>query len=570
MTVSKKMAALVTSALLGILLLAVVGLYQMGRVFEAANFANINSVPALVALDDIRAAVLRLQNGVAHHILAADPARIASSDAQISQSLRDAKAALTRYEPTIADAKDRELFNHVQASLAQYEALLPPILTASRSDQHDKARDLETQSTPAVQKLNTAIDEHVKYNIELGQAASDEAQASRQSARNMSVLIALFTLATVSAIGLYITRSLLRQLGGEPEDAARLARLVASGDLTGQIAVQAGDEGSLMVTLKDMQDSLAAVVGTVRQGSESVAAASTQIAQGNRDLSGRTEEQASALEETASSMEQLTTAVKQNADNARQANQFATNAASVASKGGQVVSQVVETMDSINASSRKIVDIISVIDGIAFQTNILALNAAVEAARAGEQGRGFAVVASEVRNLAQRSATAAKEIKLLIADSVSQVDIGSKLVEEAGTTMQEIVTSIQRVAGFMSDITAASSEQSAGIEQVNRAIIEMDNTTQQNSALVEEASAAAQSLQEQAASLAKVVSVFKLERQQHQQHKQHTAVVQSIPRHKSQDVTGKPMSAIASTRSQAAVRQISNARTVASNDWEEF
>jgi len=564
MTVSKKMAVLVMSALLGILLLAAVGLYEMGRVFETANFANINTVPSLVALDDMRAGVLRLRIRVTRHILNTDPTKIAGIDTQITQSLSDAKEALKRYEPTIADAKDRELFNRDKDSLAQYEAMLPPILTASRSDQNDRARDLEAQTTPAFQKLNASLDEHVKYNIALGQAAAEEAQSSRQTASNISVVIALLTLAAVSAIGIFITRNLLRQLGGEPEDAARLARLVASGDLTGHIAVKPGDSGSLMATLKDMQEGLVAVVGTVRRGSESVAAASTQIAQGNRDLSGRTEEQASALEETASSMEELTSTVKQNADNARQANQFATSAASVAMKGGQVVSQVVETMDSINASSKKIVDIISVIDGIAFQTNILALNAAVEAARAGEQGRGFAVVASEVRSLAQRSATAAKEIKLLIDDSVDKVDIGSKLVGEAGTTMQEIVTSIQRVADIMSEITAASSEQSAGIEQVNRAIIEMDNTTQQNSALVEEASAAAQSLQDQAVSLTKAVSVFKLE------HKHHVAAVQSTPRLHGLAATVKLTREIASTSTKAAVRKISNARTMVENDWEEF
>jgi methyl-accepting chemotaxis protein len=260
------------------------------------------------------------------------------------------------------------------------------------------------------------------------------------------------------------------------------------------------------------------IVGEVRQGTDTIATASGQIAAGNMDLSSRTEEQASSLEETAASMEELTSTVKQNADNARQANQLAVSASSVAVRGGSVVNQVVGTMGSINASSRKIVDIIGVIDGIAFQTNILALNAAVEAARAGEQGRGFAVVAAEVRNLAQRSAAAAKEIKTLIGDSVEKVEEGSKQVAEAGKTMDEIVDSVKRVTDIMAEIQAASQEQTQGIEQINQAITQMDQVTQQNAALVEEAAAAAQSLQEQASGLSQVVSVFKLgQEQQHQQ-----------------------------------------------------
>jgi len=287
------------------------------------------------------------------------------------------------------------------------------------------------------------------------------------------------------------------------------ARRVASGDLTGQIESGARDEtGQLLQALSDMNQALLNIVVEVRNGTDSIAVSSSEIAAGNQDLSSRTEEQAASLEETASSMEELTSTVKQNADNARQANQLADAAASVAVKGGSVVSEVVGTMESINESSRKIVDIISVIDGIAFQTNILALNAAVEAARAGEQGRGFAVVASEVRNLAQRSAAAAKEIKTLISDSVEKVNQGSRLVGEAGNTMDEIVASVQRVTDVISEITAASAEQSTGIDEVYKAIGQMDQVTQQNAALVEEAAAAAESMQHQSQSLAQVVSVF--------------------------------------------------------------
>jgi methyl-accepting chemotaxis protein len=294
--------------------------------------------------------------------------------------------------------------------------------------------------------------------------------------------------------------------------AVGLARQVAAGDLTARIDVASRDEvGQLLAALKTMNDSLLKTVSAVRAGTETIVTASQQIATGNLDLSSRTEEQASSLEETASSMEELTGTVRQNADNARQANVLARNASQIAAHGGDVVSQVVSTMASINESSKKIGDIIAVIDGIAFQTNILALNAAVEAARAGEQGRGFAVVASEVRSLAQRSAGAAKEIRGLIADSVAKVDAGGRLVDQAGTTMQEIVEGITRVTDIMSEIASASAEQTVGIEQVNDAIAQMDSVTQQNAALVEEAAAAAASLEDQAATLARLVSVFKVD-----------------------------------------------------------
>jgi methyl-accepting chemotaxis protein len=305
----------------------------------------------------------------------------------------------------------------------------------------------------------------------------------------------------------WVTRSITRPLNV----AVEVAQRVAAGDLTADIHAASTDEtGQLMQALREMNDNLLQIVRQVRTGTDTVAAASTQIANGNMDLSSRTEEQAGSLEETASAMEELTSTVEKNADNARQANQLAMSASTVAARGGSVVGEVVDTMESINASSRKIVDIISVIDGIAFQTNILALNAAVEAARAGEQGRGFAVVASEVRNLAQRSAGAAKEIKQLINDSVEKVGNGSKLVAQAGVTMEEVVASVRHVTDIVSEITAASQEQSDGIGQINLAITQMDQATQQNAALVEQAAAAAASLQDQAEKLSRAVSVFKL------------------------------------------------------------
>jgi methyl-accepting chemotaxis protein len=314
----------------------------------------------------------------------------------------------------------------------------------------------------------------------------------------------------LSLIVVAINRGLRHTLGGAPEYAAEVAARIANGDLSGTVITHKGDRGSVLFAMKSMRDNLASTIGEIRRSADTIATASAEIAAGNMDLSARTESQASSLEETAASMEELTSTVTQNADNAVQANQLVRSASSVAQRGGAAVSQVVQTMDTINASATRIVDIISVIDGIAFQTNILALNAAVEAARAGEQGRGFAVVATEVRNLAHRSAAAAKEIKALIGNSVDTIATGSTLVAQAGKTMDEVVSSVSRVTEIMAAITAASSEQSTGIGHVNLAITEMDSVTQQNAALVEQAAAAAGSMQDQAAHLEQLVGRFKL------------------------------------------------------------
>ncbi|MBC3906389.1 methyl-accepting chemotaxis protein [Undibacterium umbellatum] len=362
---------------------------------------------------------------------------------------------------------------------------------------------IDPLSTKSIQEMNKLVDVQDVASKQVFETFA----AAGAKLTNWLYVILLSALALGALFAWTITRSITQPL----QEALSLAETVAEGDLRSQVAVTGNDEvASLFQALKNMNDNLAATVGQVRTGTETITVASQEIASGNADLSSRTESQASSLEETASSMEELTSTVRQNADNARQANQLVVSASGVAVKGGAVVGQVVSTMGSIKESSRKIVDIIGVIDGIAFQTNILALNAAVEAARAGEQGRGFAVVAAEVRNLAQRSASAAKEIKSLISDSVDKVDQGSKLVDEAGKTMDEIVTSVQHVADIMSEITAASQEQSSGIEQVNLAITQMDEMTQQNAALVEQAAAAAESMEEQAVALAQAVSVFKL------------------------------------------------------------
>lgn len=352
-----------------------------------------------------------------------------------------------------------------------------------------------------------AIDQVVAIATKINE--SDEAKAKSKIEFTQYLLLVIFSFCLLCFYVLFqlVSRSITRPLLG----ALDITKVISSGDLSSRIHNDAKDEtGQLIDSLKEMNDNLANTVSTIRVATETIHTASQEIAIGNADLSSRTENQAASLEETSSSMERLTSTVRQNADNARQANQLVVSASTVAIRGGEVVGQVVNTMGSIKESSRKIVDIISVIDGISFQTNILALNAAVEAARAGEQGRGFAVVASEVRQLAQRSADAAKEIKVLIADSVSKIEQGGNLVDDAGRTMDEIVTSVQHVADIMSEITAASQEQSQGIEQINIAISHMDEMTQQNAALVEQAAAAAESMEEQAANLAQAVAVFKL------------------------------------------------------------
>ena len=373
-----------------------------------------------------------------------------------------------------------------------------------------QAKELKLPSSEYFAEYTRTIDSIYAYN---SIAASNLVQAlqTRQKDLQQTVYFMIGTLAAVLTLAIMFAFFIVRSITQPMQEAINFANAIAAGDLTKQIDVTSTNEtGRLLQALKAMNDNLIDLVGKVRSGTDQITTASGEIASGNSDLSQRTEEQASSLEETASSMEELTSTVKQNADNARQANQLAVGASEVAMKGGTVVGQVVQTMSSINESSKKIVDIISVIDGIAFQTNILALNAAVEAARAGEQGRGFAVVATEVRTLAQRSAAAAKEIKELISDSVAKVEDGTRLVDEAGATMDEIVNAVKRVTDIMSEISAASQEQSSGIEQVSQAVTQMDEVTQQNAALVEEAAAATESMQEQAHALTQAINAFKL------------------------------------------------------------
>ena len=410
-------------------------------------------------------------------------------------------------------AEDRQRF--------MQEAMLPTLAALRANELKEGERLAAEKIAPLAVPMERGIDALVKIQVDDARAGYDEAAKRYVAIRAVSIAAIAGGLLFAVLFGSWMVRSITRELGGEPGQAAQLARSVAAGDLSAQVALRAGDSTSLMAQLKEMQVRLAKVVGSVRANSESVATASAQIAQGNLDLSQRTEEQASVLEKTAAAMEELSATVRQNADNARQANQLALDASNVAIQGGEVVGQVVDTMKAINDSSKRIADIIGVIDGIAFQTNILALNAAVEAARAGEQGRGFAVVASEVRSLAGRSADAAREIKSLISASVERVEQGTALVDQAGATMTDVVTSIRRVTDIVSEISVASAEQSAGVVQVANAVGQMDQVTQQNAALVEESAAAAESLKAQAVELVQIVGVFKLAQEDLARHEAH-------------------------------------------------
>jgi methyl-accepting chemotaxis protein len=370
---------------------------------------------------------------------------------------------------------------------------------------------LNSAETPAWRKLRAELLKQIEAASAIAEQTHQKVQANASRATLIAIVLSCLATGVAVALALVVLRSLKRELGGEPASARDALTQVAQGNLS-EILATRDDDPSLMAALGQMQQSLRQMVGEIRNSVESITTASSEIAAGNQDLSARTEQTASNLQETAASMEELTGTVNQSAAAARQATQLATSAAAVAARGGAVVSQVVTTMEGINASSKKIADIIGVIDGIAFQTNILALNAAVEAARAGEQGRGFAVVASEVRSLAGRSAEAAREIRSLIADSVGKVEAGSRLVDDAGQTMTEIVSSVQRVSEIVGEISAATSEQSNGLSQINSAISNLDQMTQQNSALVEQSAAAAESLSEQSSRLAQICARFNLGR----------------------------------------------------------
>jgi methyl-accepting chemotaxis protein len=559
-----------------------IGIYNMKLIQDRLeNVVGVNNVVNRLVIE-MRANVADRITSLRVLTLLAEPDDMAPemkrvNDLALAYSAAEKKLS-TKFETEAATTQtEKDLLKQIKEHEA---AAMPAIAKASELWMGGKAEEatkvLIREIRPHQKKWMAGLEQLAALEEKQTAQAVKQAEGEYTTARTAMLGFALFAVLVGIAAAIFITRKLIKQLGGEPDYTARIASSIAQGDLSISIDTTNAEKGSLLMEVREMRNSLKDIVGQVRHGTETIGTASREIAAGNLDLSSRTEMQASSLEKTASAMEELTSTVKQNADNAREANILAATASDVARKGGEVVAQVVDTMGSIKTSANKIVDIIGVIDGIAFQTNILALNAAVEAARAGEQGRGFAVVAAEVRNLAQRSAAAAKEIKTLIGDSVEKVERGSKLVGQAGVTMDEVVASVKRVTDIMSEISNASQEQSAGIEQVNLSIIEMDSMTQQNAALVEQAAAAAQSLQDQASELAHVVSVFKLvdgelphvaERSAMEQAAPAAAPRKAAPRVAAKPALKRPAPA-AAPAGPSKTKKIANG---ASNDeWEEF
>ncbi|MAM89021.1 MAG: methyl-accepting chemotaxis protein [unclassified Hahellaceae] len=543
--------------------LGVFSIFQLEKVSNTSTEMKESWLPKIrmlgmmdVTMSDFRVAELQ-------HIQSLTDQEMALFEKQMKEYVISFEQNLSNLAPLLVFEAGRQLHSQIKTSWRDYLAAHDQVITLSRQQRNDEALGLiRGESKALFDKSTLAMQQLVDLNEEGAKAASDLGDQIYADSRTLIIAIIAGGILLGILAAWIITNSIVRPL----RRAVSVAESVAAGDLTQDVQVVSKDEtGQLLLALKTMNASLVDIVSNIRNGVETIGSASGQIATGNADLSQRTEEQASNLEETAASMEELTSTVRQNADNAKQANVLAQGASDVAVKGGQVVSQVVDTMATINESSKKIVDIISVIDGIAFQTNILALNAAVEAARAGEQGRGFAVVAGEVRSLAQRSAGAAKEIKALIGASVENVSSGTRLVDQAGTTMQEIVSSIRRVTDIIGEITAASLEQSSGIEQVNQAVTQMDQVTQQNAALVEEAAAAAESLQDQAVELEQTVAVFRLENQNARKvSKKAVAAKASAAPVKTAMPSPKRASAVA-LKSEGNI-----ARTRADDEWEEF
>jgi methyl-accepting chemotaxis protein len=503
--------------LIGVLMTLLTGMGGMGLFGIARSNAAMKSIyehrmAPIAQLGEIKALLLGNRLAIAVALVTPTPEVIAASALVVEANMLEISKVYDAYLSTGLTKEEEQLakaFIENRRRLVE-EGLKPALSTLKAGNASAAQRLMLEKIGPLYAPVGSGIEALIALQLEVGKSDFLASEARYASIQTASLVALGCGILFAGLFGWVLVRSIGRQFGAEPGEAARVAQSVAAGDLSTPITLKQGDTTSLMAQLKSMQASLARVVAVVRQGSEGVATASAEIAQGNHDLSARTEQQASALEETAASMVQLNATVGRNADSAAQANQLVTQAARVARQGGEVVGQAVETMKGISESSKKISDILSVINGIAFQTNILALNAAVEAARAGEGGRGFAVVAGEVRSLAGRSAEAAKEIKRLIDASVERVEQGAAQVNQAGATMTEVVDAITRVTDLMGEISAASSEQSAGVSQVGEAVIQMDHATQQNAALVEEMAAAASSLKTQAQELVQVVSVFTL------------------------------------------------------------
>lgn len=508
MSLGKRLALSFTVVIAFMALLAILSSVRIAGLNSEIELIVKDRYPQTNIANSIKSQINEISRSMLGVLIMTDPGQIKAEIEKIEKVNAANNEAIATLDKILTDEKGRELLKVIIEIRDKFKPLQAAFVTLVNEDKKDEAQLKYLFSMrPLQKKYFEALDAFVKYQDGQMESAGDK---SAEVARRTEIWILVLAVAAALAstgVGVWVTRSIV----GPLRNALTVTQRVANGDLTSDIAVGGKDElGRMMEGLRHMNNSLRQLVGDVRSSSRTIASTAQEIAAGNLQLNDRTVEQAQTLQETTSSMHELTVIVRQSADSTQEANKLAASASSVAVKGGAVVSQVVETMGSIHASSKKIADIIGVIDGIAFQTNILALNAAVEAARAGEQGRGFAVVASEVRSLAQRSATAAKEIKTLIDDSVANVETGSRLVGQAGTTMTEVVDSVKRVTTIMAEITQSNREQNASIERVNQSIVRMDEVTQQNAAMVEEAASAAQSMHNEADHLSGAISVFKL------------------------------------------------------------
>jgi len=511
MTLSRRLLLTLSVALLALILVGSFGLWRLNQAQQRFEYVQNDIIPSVQELEDVKADITGYARLNYRYLLSTDDASRTAVEQAVDALNKGLDQHIATYErDDISDNTDRQMLETDKADLAAYRVALQAFEAKIRAGDRDGAQAMLTTgaASDGGSTLRKAIDSHIAYNVKLGHDMSDANNEAYSRALWLLVSCIALALVVSGGLGIQLYRSITSGLNSIQQT---LQQVSQSLDLTHTAKVERMDEiGHIATAFNALLARVAEVVGEVRRSAGSVSIAARQIATGNTDLSQRTEEQAASLEETASSMEELTATVRQNSDNARQATTLASTASEVARRGGEVVGRVVETMHGITGSSGNMAGISTVIEGSAFQTNILALNAAVEAARAGEQGRGFAVVAGEVRTLAQRSATASKEVKDLIGDSVSWVDAGSKLVNEAGSTISEIVQSVKQVADIVGEISSASEEQRTGIEQVNQAVIQMDQVTQQNAALVEEASAAAQAMSDQAQTLQEAVAIFRI------------------------------------------------------------
>ncbi|WP_165680705.1 methyl-accepting chemotaxis protein [Metapseudomonas otitidis] len=497
MTISKKMILLVMSALLGILMLSGVGYQQMNQVYTAANFANVNSVPAIEALSELRNAVDAKTQHIYAHILTTDDKDMERIEAKIKAEQAALMTAIADYEKTIVNAEDQQLFDMDNELISELVQKAEAILSLSRANKNEQARDamIELQNN-SIETTRTALSKHRDYNIRMATEGSQRAEAILKQATLISIMVSIVTLVIVGLIGALITRNLLRQLGGEPAYAADVVSRIAAGDLTATVETKPGDTGSMLAAIKTMVEKLSQIIGEVRSNADALTSASEQISATAQSMSQGASEQAASVEETSASMEQMSASIAQNTENAKVTDGMASKAAREADEGGQAVRDTVSAMKTI-------ADKISIVDDIAYQTNLLALNAAIEAARAGEHGKGFAVVAAEVRKLAERSQVAAQEISEVAKSSVS-------LAERAGTLLGQMVPSIAKTSDLVQEIAAASEEQTTGVNQISDAMTQLSEITQQSASSAEELAATAEEMSGQAEQLQQLMDFFKV------------------------------------------------------------